>query len=140
MLVLKDTFSSANLLLWGRGVSSSQYLILFILIMEGTIICFLYNTMLNIWVSELRSPCGLIHLYMVLQCLDLHGMLISSSFFKKRVIPTSFYSFSSFLLSVNSNKSFNKSCRWLDSNLGLLVLEATELPIVAHPLPKSVVV
>ena len=31
---------------------------------------------------------------------------------------------------------FNKSCRWLDSNLGPLVLEATALPTAPQPLPE----
>ena len=33
---------------------------------------------------------------------------------------------------------FNKSCRWLDSNQGTLVLEATALPTAPQPLPGSI--
>ena len=32
---------------------------------------------------------------------------------------------------------FNKSCRWLDSNPGPLVSEATALPTASQPLPYS---
>ena len=44
--------------------------------------------------------------------------------------------FSSFLQTVNRKHMFNKSCRWLDSNPGPLVSEATALPTAPQPLPQ----
>ena len=55
-------------------------------------------------------------------------------FFKNGPFAASFL-FSSFLQTVNSKWMFNKSCRWLDSNQGPLVLEATALPTAPQSLP-----
>ena len=57
-----------------------------------------------------------------------------SVFFLNGPFPASFSLFLSFLQTVNSKKMFNKSCQWLDSNLGPLILEATALPTAPQPL------
>ena len=62
--------------------------------------------------------------------------LVFQMFFKNGPFPASFsFFFLSFLHTVNSKQMFNKSCRWLDSNPGPLVLEATALPTAPQPLP-----
>ena len=38
-------------------------------------------------------------------------------------------------VTVDNKQMFNKSCRWLDSNPGPLILQATALPTVPQPLP-----
>ena len=48
-----------------------------------------------------------------------------------------FLLFSSFLQTVNMKYWFNKSCRWLDSNPGPLISEATALPTAPQPLPQE---
>ena len=51
--------------------------------------------------------------------------------------PTSFSLFLSFLITIPRKYGFNKSCRWLDSNRGPLVSEATALSTEPQPLSTS---
>ena len=63
-------------------------------------------------------------------------MFINS--FKKWAIPSLFFFISSFQNTVDSKQMFNLNinpCRWLDSNRGPPVLEATAQPTEPQPLP-----
>ena len=66
---------------------------------------------------------------------SLSNSLQSISFLINGPIPASFFFI--FVFSVQLIvKSWLKFCRWLDSNSGPLVLEATALPTEPQPLPK----
>ena len=63
--------------------------------------------------------------------------IVFLSFKKMGPFPASFSLFSSFL-QLTVNLFVIKSCQWLDSNHGPLVLEATALPTETQPLPTLV--
>ena len=63
-------------------------------------------------------------------------------FFKKKwPFPASYlYIYFRLFDIVDSKQMFNKICRWLDSNHGPLVSEATALPTEPQPLPDILIV
>ena len=61
---------------------------------------------------------------------------VAQSFLKMGQTRPLFSLFLSFQYTVDSKQMFNKFCRWLDSNRGPLVSEATTLPTEPQPLPK----
>ena len=58
-----------------------------------------------------------------------HG---SRSFLLKKAITSLFFLYFRLFNTVDSKQMFNKFCRWLDTNRGPLVLEATALPTEPH--------
>ena len=52
--------------------------------------------------------------------------------FLKWAIPGLFFVYFCLFITVDSKQMFNKFCRWLDSNCGHLVSEATALPTEPH--------
>ena len=67
-------------------------------------------------------------------------LITFNCFYAKKAIPGLFFLYFRLFNTVDSKQMFNKFCRWLDSNRGPLVLEATALPTEPQPLLLHLIV
>ena len=72
------------------------------------------------------------HIAVDFQCTVIFKKCVWNWFFKKWAIPGLFFVYFCLFITVDSKQMFNKFCRWLDSNCGHLVSEATALPTEPH--------